>query len=243
MSSKSHKPNPIATKLQQVDSLVSQGHSVSDAITQSGLGLLDKTSNETPHVSNKQRQNIRIYCEHYLLRTIKLDDASDRWASWMSDPEALHMLNSPPRRWTKKDVINYIQQFDQKSRLLLGVFEKQTWKHVGILTAEIDWETGRFLVNYLIGEPEYRNKGVTNDITVPFRDCFFEKLGLKTIACTALSHNHPIVHYLLKTGWTLDKTSKAHVKSNSDGTMLDLCFFSLSRDAWRAWKKQHPQGP
>ena len=114
---------------------------------------------------------------------------------------------------------------------------------VGILTAEIDWETGRFLVNYLIGEPEYRNKGVTNDITVPFRDYFFEKLGLKTIACTALSHNHPIIYYLLKTGWILDKTSKAHVKSNSDGTMLDLCFFSLSRDAWRAWKKQHPQGP
>ncbi len=183
------------------------------------------------------KKKISIDCGKYLLRTINVDDASDRWASWMTDPEAVYLLNAPARNMTKVDLIDYINRFDQKSRLLLGVFEKQTGIHIGIMTIDIDHADGRFLVNYLVGEPEYRNKGVTNDITVPFRDYFFETLGLKKIMATALARNHVIIHYLLKTGWKLEKTLERHVKSHADGTMLDLCFFSQSRDDWRAWKK------
>jgi RimJ/RimL family protein N-acetyltransferase len=243
MPNKSYKPNEIAAKLQQVDALVSQGQTVADAISETGVSEpFTRAPLQPPHASNIPKQTVRIYSNNYLVRTIKLDDASNRWAEWMSEPEAMHMLNSPARTWKKSDVINYIKQFDQRSRLLVGVFEKSTWKHIGILTIEIDFTASRFLVNYLVGEPEYRNKGVTNDITVPFRDYLFETLGLETMACTALSRNHVIIHYLLKTGWKLEKTLKEHVKSNSDGSMLDLCFFSLSRDAWRAWKKEHPEG-
>jgi len=183
------------------------------------------------------KKNISIDCGKYFLRSINVDDASDRWANWMADPEAVYMLNAPVRNMTKSDLIDYINRFDQSARLLLGVFEKQAGIHIGILTIEIDHRDGRFLVNMLIGEPEYRNKGVTNDITVPFRDYLFETLGLRKMMCTALARNHVIIHYLLKTGWTLDKTLKQHVKSHADGTMLDLCFFSQSRDDWRAWKR------
>ena len=53
---------------------------------------------------------------------------------------------------------------------------------------------------------------------------------------TALSHNQPIIHYLRRTGWVLDQTIERHVKSHSDDRMFDLCFFSLTREAWRDWK-------
>ena len=39
-----------------------------------------------------------------------------------------------------------------------------------------------------------------------------------------------MIRYLLKSGWTLDKTAPRHVKSNADGTMLDLCYMSITRD-------------
>ncbi len=195
---------------------------------------------QVPHSSKIPKTIVRIQADKYLVRTIKPDDASERWASWMSEPEAMHMLNARPRNWQKRDIEAYIAQFDQRSRLLLGIFEKQTWLHIGIVTIDIDHATGEFRANYLIGEPEYRNKGVTNDITEPFRDYFFETLGLKKMMANALARNHVIIHYLLKTGWTLEETLKQHVQSRSDGTMLDLCRFGLTRDAWRAWKKAHP---
>src|SRR5260370_22418572 len=196
------------------------------------------------HSSKIAEKKISVDCGKYLLRTINIGDASDRWASWMADPEAVYMLKAPPRSLKKTDLIDYINRFDQKSRLLLGVFEQKTGTHIGILTIDIDHRDGRFLVNMLIGEPEYRNKGVANDITVPFRDYFFETLGLKKIMATALARNHVIIHYLVKTGWKLEKTLKRHVKSHSDGTMLDLCFFSQSRDDWRTWNRANlPEQP
>ncbi len=47
-----------------------------------------------------------------------------------------------------------------------------------------------------------------------------------------------MIRYLLKSGWTLDKTAERHVKSNADGTMLDFCYMSITRAAWDAWKRK-----
>ena len=191
----------------------------------------------TPRPPKIPKTSVRIDCGKYLIRTIKADDASDRWASWMSDPEAVQMLNAAGRAMKKSDIASYIKQFDQRSHLLLGIFEEESGLHLGIFRIDIDHRTGRFLVFLLIGEPEFRNQGITNEITVPFRDYFFETLGLNAMLATALARNHAIIHYLRKTGWTLDQTLPRNVKSQSDGSMLDMCFFSITRDAWRAWKK------
>ena len=185
---------------------------------------------------------VRIHSDNYLVRTIAADDASDRWAGWMGDPEAIHMLNLSDRKWTKADVLEYIKTFDQRGVLLLGIFEKAGGAHIGILTVDINPVTGQFLVNMLIGEPAYRRQGVTWEITVPFRDYFFETLGLKVALASVLARNIPITEYLIKTGWTREQTLARAAKSNQDGGMLDLCLFSLSREAWRAWKKSRSPG-
>jgi RimJ/RimL family protein N-acetyltransferase len=198
---------------------------------------------QSRHHAKIPKKSVSLDCGKYVVRTVKADDASDRWAGWMADPEAAHMLNTPVRILTRNDVVSYIKQFDQRSHLLLGIFEKPSGLLLGFLRIDVDYALGRFLVSMLIGEPAYRNKGVTNDITVPFRDYFFETLGLKTMLATALARNKPIIHYLLKSGWTLDKTLERHVKSHSGDEMLDLCFFSISRDAWRAWTKANVPAP
>jgi RimJ/RimL family protein N-acetyltransferase len=189
-----------------------------------------------PRLSRVPKKNIIIHSENYLIRTLRADDASDRWADWMSDPQVINMMNMPVQHWTKKHVVKYINRFDQRTRLLLGIFVKQTSTHIGILTIELRPAPGEFLVNMLIGEPDYRNKDVATEITVPFRDYVFETLGLTTMRATVLAHNAVINHYLRKTGWKLDGTVKRHVKSHSDGTKLDVCLYRITRDEWRAWK-------
>jgi RimJ/RimL family protein N-acetyltransferase len=183
---------------------------------------------------------ISVDCGKYLVRSVTADDASDQWGRWLADAEASHLLNAPRRVMSKTEIASYIATFDQRSHLLLGVFEKTTGKHLGFLRIDVDFALSRFLATLLIGEPDYRNKGVMGEINGPLREFLFETLGFKTALATVLSHNRAVVHYLLKTGWNLDKTIARHVKSHADGSMLDLCFFSLTREAWRAWKKAHP---
>jgi RimJ/RimL family protein N-acetyltransferase len=183
-----------------------------------------------------------IDCGKWLVRTATIDDASERWAGWLTDPHASHFLNAPPKAMKLADLVAYIKSFDQKNRMLLGICEKSSGEQIGFLRFDIDHSDGRFLVSILIGEPDYRNKGVIFDITEPMRIYLFETLGLKTMIATALSHNRAIIQYMLRTGWKREKTVKGHVKSHADGTMLDLCYFSLTREAWRAWRKADVPG-
>jgi RimJ/RimL family protein N-acetyltransferase len=191
------------------------------------------------------KRKVWLDCGQYVLRTITTEDATDRWAHWMEDSEATEMLNAPPRTMTRSDLVAYIKGFDQRTRILIGIFEKASGLLLGFLRNDVNFETGQFLVSMIIGEPDYRNSGVTNAVTVPFRDYFFETLGMKVMLATALSHNRPIIHYLYSTGWTLDRTAARSVKSTTDERMFDLCFFSQTREAWREWKKarQAKAGP
>jgi len=111
---------------------------------------------------------------------------------------------------------------------------------VGLFSVQIDWRIGRYLVNTIVGEAPYRSKGLMLEVTLPFREFFFETLGLNVMTATALATNAPIIGYLEKTGWTLNQTLKAHTRSNADGSMIDLHLYSITRDAWRAWKSANP---
>jgi RimJ/RimL family protein N-acetyltransferase len=187
----------------------------------------------TSHTVKIPKKVVRIHCGEYLLRTIKEEDASDRWANWMSDPDAMYLLNSPAKQWSKSDVVKYIRQFDQRMDLLIGIFDKQSRTHIGIYTVRANYAESCGLINLLIGEPEYRNHGVLSAVRKGIAEYFFETLGLQTMMATALARNKVIVDTLLKAGWRLDQTLKQNVKSHADGAMLDLCLLSLSRETWR----------
>jgi RimJ/RimL family protein N-acetyltransferase len=177
-----------------------------------------------------------IETPNFLMRTLTVDDASDRFAGWFLQEEVRAGLNLPEQRTTKADIVAYIQKFDQRSYLALGFVDKVNALLVGFITVHIDWRLGRYLVNTIVGEPAYRSKGMMLEITLPFRDYFFETLGLKILTATALATNKPIISYFEKTGWTLSQTLKAHTKSCTDAAMIDLRFYSITREAWRAWK-------
>jgi RimJ/RimL family protein N-acetyltransferase len=182
-------------------------------------------------------KKIKIDCGKYFIRALTTEDASDRLAAWFSDPGVHHTLNAPAKIWSKDDVVNYISGFNQTSKLLLGIFEKSSNTPVGILTLWINQKTSQGLVNILIGEADYRNKGIRSrgvlvDISVPFYDYVFESLGLSEMLASALARNKIIINMLVNHGWKLDQTLKRHQKSNSDGSMLDLSLFSLTRSSW-----------
>jgi RimJ/RimL family protein N-acetyltransferase len=173
------------------------------------------------------------------MRTLTEADASARWATWLDQPEVQQALNLPARKNTKANIIAYIRKFDNDTNILLGIFDKADDLMVGIITVLIDRAQRTYLANTFIGEADRRHKGLMFDLTPPFREYFFVERGLDRMLATALSTNVAIRSYLDKTGWTLERTLKAHVKSHTDGAMLDLCCYSLSHDAWRAWKAKH----
>ena len=133
--------------------------------------------------------DVRVDCGKYFLRTLTRDDASDRWAAWMSDPKNLRLLNAAPKTMTRDDITAYIEKFDQISHLLIGIFEKQTGLHFGFFRLDIDHRLNRGLMFFMIGEQKYRHWSVTHELRVPLQDYLFDELNLNTVLGSALTSN------------------------------------------------------
>lgn len=183
-----------------------------------------------------------IYLEtpHLYMRTLTAGDASERFGAWFEQDEVSRGLNLAARKKTKAEIAAYIAGFDQVSKILLGIFDKTNDLLVSIITVHVDWMIGRFLANTVVGEAEYRHRGVMLEVSRPFRDYFFETLDLKVMTATALASNRQIIGYLEKTGWTRNQTLKNQVRSQADGAPADLCLYSLTREAWNVWKAANP---
>jgi RimJ/RimL family protein N-acetyltransferase len=184
-----------------------------------------------------------IETANFVIRFLRPEDATERWAAWFASAYVREALNMDDRPRTKADMQVYIASFDQSNRLLLGVFDKTNNLLVCIGSAKIDWNIGNYLINTVVGEEAYRNAGVMSELTPPFRDYFFDALGLKTSTASALGTNTVIRKFLENTGWSLAQVLKNHTKSLKDGSMIDLYLYKLTREAWAEWRRAHPELP
>jgi RimJ/RimL family protein N-acetyltransferase len=190
-----------------------------------------------PTGSRPSKKELWFRAGRYFLRTIRREDASDRWAGWLTDSWTTHVLNSPPRTLQKSDIADYIKQFDQRSKLLLGIFEMGTRAHVGFIRLDIDDAASVALVNAVIGEAEHRNRGSTTYVFVPLLDFLFDKAGIEKVRASVLLRNQLTLSYLLKMGWQKEDTPQAPMRSHADGTLLDSCIVSWTRDGYHAFRR------
>lgn len=174
----------------------------------------------------------------FLVRPLVASDATDRWSAWFAPADMREALNMDSRPRTKAVMQAYIAAFDQTSRLLLGAFDKAAGGLlVGIGSFRVDWRLRNVLMNVVIGEAAYRNAGVAFELTGPLTDLFFETLDLQSATASALVTNRAIRLHLKRAGWTHVTTLKSHSRRHSDGAMVDLCLFRLTREEWRAAKR------
>jgi RimJ/RimL family protein N-acetyltransferase len=194
-----------------------------------------------PQQQRPKKKDFWFQCPNYFLRTIKREDASERWASWLSDRWTILVLNSAVRPYSKSEIADYIKQFDQRNRLLLGIFANGTRLHVGFIRLDIDYAAKQALVNAAIGEPDHRNRGATTEVFVPLLDHLFDSVGLEKVTASVLQRNQSTINYLRKLGWTVDEDPQKQVRSATDGTPLGVCAMTYRREAYQAFR-QSPMG-
>ena len=189
-----------------------------------------------PRNARPSKKELWFRCGRYFVRTIRREDASDRWAGWLTDAWTTHVLNSPPRKIRKSEITEYIRQFDQRSQLLLGIFEMGTRAHVGFIRLDIDEAANEVLVNAVIGEPEHRNRGATTDVFVPILDFLFDTVGIGKVKASILLRNQVTLGYLLKLGWQREIAEQAPVRSYADGVYASGGTLKPA-DAYRAFRQ------
>ena len=178
---------------------------------------------------------IRFETPHYIVRTLEDADATADWGRWLSDPATAHNLNARPEARSREQILAYINSFDRATAHLLGIFEKDTNRLIGIRALYIHPTRSEFLVNVLVGEAGARNKGARAETSAAMYRYFFEELGFEAACCTVLATNDAILRVMDRNGWVRERTDRKPAATGQG--IVEIHTFRLTRDAWR--KKQH----
>ena len=176
-------------------------------------------------------RTIRLEAEHYILRTVEPGDEMGSWGGWLTDPRTARMLNARQARLSEASLRAYVQGFDRITSHLLGIFEKDSGRMIGMRALYIDQKRNDFLVSVIIGETHARNKGARAETGEAMYRYFFEVLELEAAHCTVLPGNAIILHVMDQDGWVLERKSKKPAASGEG--MVELLHFRLTREVWR----------
>ena len=111
-------------------------------------------------------EQIKIISERFILRPLTESDVTERYLNWLGDADAQKFITAAATTKGLEDLKIYVwERSDREDVLFLGIFEKGTGLHIGNIKYEpVDPELGYAIMGVLIGDTEYRGKGVTPEV-------------------------------------------------------------------------------
>jgi RimJ/RimL family protein N-acetyltransferase len=175
-------------------------------------------------------RRVRLETARYVLRTVEAGDATAGWEQWLLDPAAARWLNATPRAASLDEIRDYIATFDNKSSHLIGIFEKDTGRLIGIHSIYVDWPRSEYLINVMVGESDARNQGARSEARPAIHQFFMEELGLEASLATVIA-GHPSLAGMQRWGWVVERKSTR--PAATDGAPVAILHMRLTREAWR----------
>jgi RimJ/RimL family protein N-acetyltransferase len=113
---------------------------------------------------------------------IPKEDDFGNYLSWMRDSKTNSFIKSVRAETTLEDLHRYVEfHNDAQNSLLLGIFLKPNFKHIGNIKLEPIVHNQKATLGILIGEEEWRGKGIGFEVLTIVLDYCFKDLKLKTV--------------------------------------------------------------
>ena len=105
-----------------------------------------------------------IFTNRFILRPLKVDDVTERYARWLSDQTTSKFISSATLNL--HELRRYVlERCDCDDILFFGIFDKITGLHIGNIKYEpLNSELRFAIMGMLIGEAEWRGKGVAAEV-------------------------------------------------------------------------------
>ncbi|NHQ59243.1 GNAT family N-acetyltransferase [Chlorobium sp. BLA1] len=148
---------------------------------------------------------LEVHTERFLLRTLTVDDVNERYAGWLRDSLTSEYITA---KLDLADLKAYVLELSRRRDVIfLGVFDKNTGLHIGNIKYEpVDPEQGYAIMGILIGECDWRGKGVAAEVLNATADWLQKYHNIKQIILgVSRSHTAAITAYQ-KVGFVEEST-------------------------------------
>ena len=157
--------------------------------------------------------SIELHSPRCLLRVLEESEVTERYVSWLNDPQINRFLEARFATHSIDSVRNAVRHYRQSgTEVLFGVFFKgSSNEHIGnIKVADIDRNNGVAEIGFLIGDSRYWSRGIASEVIRSVCAWAFQELGLEKITAGAHAENIGSEKALMKAGFVHEATLRSH---------------------------------
>jgi RimJ/RimL family protein N-acetyltransferase len=151
-------------------------------------------------------KSIEINFDSLILRTLDLSDDLQNYLYWMSHPENNEYIQSARITYSLANLQDFIESCNlSPNTILLGIFDTEPHTHIGNIKYEnIDLAKKSAVMGILIGEKNYRGRGIAKNVIEESAKWLNFNLGLQTIFLGVDQNNSAAIKLYSEIGFTPD---------------------------------------
>lgn len=167
-------------------------------------------------------RGIDFETERFRLRCLLPHDASKRYRSWFNPETARLGIRSARHRPSIRELRTFIaERMDRHDVLFLGIFTKSNAVHIGNVKYEpINREEAYAVMGILIGEQEWRGKGVAGEVLRPTARWLRDHCGIHEIVLGVMKSNTSARRGYEKVGFRLQPSRRIRIDPEQHESMV-----------------------
>lgn len=152
-------------------------------------------------------------------------------AAWFEDPSVLAGLNLPEGGITTRNLRDYIADFDNHRKFILGIFVKPHLRLIGFYQIDVNIPHRVAQLSAIIGDKDYRGLEDHNWLTDLLVDEFFTNRMVEKFVARVLANNY-------KALWSMKNSSfdfEAVLREDNlmpNGKRVDIVQFRRLKSGW-----------
>lgn len=180
-----------------------------------------------------QATRLQFETKNYLVRSLEKGDVSEGWCNWLTDQTMADLLNAQCRKLSRDELESYIAKFDNRDRIILGIYHRPSATHIGVMTILASHTGQDALINLIIGEDRFRAIGNIMEMrevrTAVSNYLFFER-GFRAMFASVVAHNARVLAFMRLAGWEV--IDRVPSKPSATGRIVDLVLLRKTRESY-----------
>ena len=162
--------------------------------------------------------DLPLITERLVLRELSSEDVSEKYVSWLSNPEINQYLESRFLEYQLGDVVEFIEKLAKDpSSLLFGIFIKEEMNHIGNIKLNLgNLYHKRADIGIMIGDRDQWGNGYATEAITAVTQYGFEVLGLKKITAGCYESNIGSKNAFEKVGFQVEGFLRSQVETGNN---------------------------
>jgi RimJ/RimL family protein N-acetyltransferase len=167
-------------------------------------------------------KNVFMESERFFLRTLIEDDVNARYLEWINGSDKSQYINYTNQNRTVDEVSTFVtERVNSDTVLFLGIFVRESGEHIGNIKYEpIDFKKSYAIMGILIGEKNWRGRGVAAEVIKASSMWLHNKYGIKQIILGINTGNIWAIKAYEKVGFSEKKTPLIRKIDKTNITMV-----------------------